>query len=310
MLGLAVLTAAPGRAGLFESQDLPALATAAVPEPEKPVLKIGDRPTLLKDEPQPGHSVCDLHPRMSLELAKAPDFVHGSYVFIKLAVRPPGCAAKEGYVYVPHVAPESLGAGVRICEKFWEEAPGTADYTTWDSFHGRAERYADRSEGETLLGNPNYRVLDRCSRAVALRPCFDKVVNQSSLPEALQLRRWALDRGLDAVRLFMAIAVQETDLGTLRDTCAYGTCNGIGMVQVITAITPDGSRLDAGDSRWRGITHNVLTNLGYGLRVLATDTSASSDLWTLAYHYNGSQTARSYADAVLGHYARLGRCGF
>lgn len=275
-------------------------------------LEIGARETLLKARPAMGEDLglrekCGLRPGVTLELAEAPMPVHGSYLYVRLKRKVPGCEFKEGYIFAPHVAAE--GGPFRICEKPWERAPGTADYTLVDSFTGRSLTWADRSQGETLLGNPNFQVLDFCERAMALRHCFEQTLRAPDRPEAARVRTWAAARGLDGVRAFMAIAAQETALGTLKDRCWYGTCNGIGLVQVITAVSPEGERLSTYDPRWAGVTHNILTNLSYGLRVFAEKSGRAATLWDLAYLYNGSAGAAHYADKVAGYYRQLGGCG-
>lgn len=317
-----------GAVALALTVALPAAARAAVPTADLPdfgrvgpvvpleegghSIEIGGQETLLKARPGMGADLgrrekCDLKPGVTLELAEAPMPVLGSYLYVRLKRRVPGCEFKEGYIFAPHVAAE--GGPFRICEKSWERAPGTADYTLLDSFTGRSLTWADRTQGETLQGNPNFQVLDFCERALALRHCFEQTLRAPDRPEAARVRTWASAAGLDAVRAFMAIAAQETSLGTLKDNCWYGTCNGIGLVQVITAVSPEGERLSTHDPRWQGVTHNILTNLSYGLRVFAQKTGRAGTLWDLAYFYNGSERAAHYADKVTGFYRQLGGCG-
>ena len=275
-------------------------------------IEVGERETLLKARPAARSDLgsrekCELRPGVTLELAEAPMPVAGSYLYVRLSRKVPGCDFKEGFIFAPHVAAD--GGPFRICEKSWEQAPGTADYTLIDSFSGRRLSWGDRTQGETLLGNPNYQVLDFCERALALRHCFDQTIRASERPEAARARGWAAARGIDPVRAFMAIAAQETALGTLRDHCWHGTCNGIGLVQVITAVSPEGERLSTYDPRWQGVTHNILTNLSYGLRVFSGKAARAGTLWDLAYLYNGSGGAAHYADKVTGYYRQLGGCG-
>jgi hypothetical protein len=197
-----------------------------------------------------------------------------------------------------------------ICEYSWDERPGYADYTTYDAYLRSRYRYADRSQRETLQGDPAFKRLGFCGRAKRVKRCFDRVIWGSYRREAAVFRRWALRRGLDPVRAFMAKSAQETHLGALADFCRRGVCNGIGMAQIITAIAPDGRRLSVRDPRWSGITHNILTNLEYGLRVIVSKLPRSESLYDLAFHYNGHPAnQRRYALDVVGYYSDLKRCG-
>lgn len=209
----------------------------------------------------------------------------------------------------PLIAANSSGrAGPGICQHSWEERPGTADYTLWDSYSKKRLGGADRPQSATLQGNPAYKSLTICARARLLKRCFERALHSGS-PAARSFRNWASARGIDPVRALIAKAAQETRLGAAPDSCEGRSCNGIGLMQVITAIGPDGSVISNRDPRWTGITHNILTNIEYGLRVVNEKLPGAGNLHDLAYRYNGSSYQEEYAKKVVKYYGNFGNCG-
>ncbi|MEY3902172.1 MAG: hypothetical protein RL189_1478 [Pseudomonadota bacterium] len=196
-----------------------------------------------------------------------------------------------------------------VCQYSWEEKPGTTDYTTYDSFARRAYASPDRPQNQTLIGSKVQAVRSVCQRAEFLKTCFEKAVIQNPSASAKNFREWAGKRGIHPVLALMAKTEQETKMGSIPDSCRGGSCNGIGIGQIITAFDENGRLLSNSDHRWEGITFNVLTNLNYSVRVLSDKTSRSGSLWDLAYRYNGSIYARMYADKVVGFYSQLKSCG-
>jgi soluble lytic murein transglycosylase-like protein len=147
-----------------------------------------------------------------------------------------------------------------------------------------------------------------------LKGCFARAMQKAGADSlSTAFFTWAKNRGVDPTRLKMAIAMQETNLGGLSDSCAGGSCNGIGMNQVITIVTDAGESTNSSDRpEWTGITHNVLTNMKYGIRVLASKIRSNNpaDIRSLARAYNGSSTAAAYAEAVVRNYSELqSKCG-
>ncbi|MEI7528242.1 MAG: hypothetical protein WCK76_04800 [Elusimicrobiota bacterium] len=206
-----------------------------------------------------------------------------------------------------------------ICGYSWEERPGTADYTIWDAYHRRALRGADRSAGDTLQGSRMVQAGNStavmCGNARKLKACFDKAGARAEKdPLASGFLTWAKAKGIDPTLFRMAIAMQETNLGGLKDSCSGGSCNGVGMNQIITIVTDSGAATNSSSRpEWTGITHNILTNMKYGIRVLALKVRETNpgNLRSLARYYNGSSTADHYAGAVERNYKDLsGKCGF
>lgn len=202
----------------------------------------------------------------------------------------------------------------RVCENSWEEAPGTADYTTFNNYLrsiGRKRRArVDREEGGSLRGSEAYAAMNLCEKARAIKPCFEKVTLRGDDWGARKFRAWAHRERINPVRAHLAIALQETRLGTFEDRCRRGVCYGIGMLQIISAFDDRGRSVASGAPEWDGITHNILTNIKYSARVLAVkiDFGASS-LSQLAYYYNGNPSLQSYyARKVVEHYRELKRC--
>ncbi|MEN9811272.1 MAG: hypothetical protein RLZZ488_2839 [Pseudomonadota bacterium] len=196
-----------------------------------------------------------------------------------------------------------------VCQYSWEEKPGTTDYTTYDSFARRSYSSPDRPQNRTLIGSKVQAVRTMCQRAKFLKNCFEKAVIQNPSASAKNFRAWAGKRGIHPVLALMAKTEQETKMGSIPDSCRGGSCNGIGIGQIITAFDESGRVLSSSDRRWDGITFNVLTNLNYSVRVLSDKTSRAGSLWDLAYRYNGSNYARMYADKVVGFYSQLKSCG-
>ncbi|MFZ9520912.1 MAG: hypothetical protein ACO3A4_10585 [Silvanigrellaceae bacterium] len=196
-----------------------------------------------------------------------------------------------------------------VCEYSWEERPGTTDYTAFDEYSRSLYPNADRPQSQTLIGSKSQILKSLCERARFLKSCFDKAIVQNGSASAKIFKDWAARHGVHPVLALMAKTEQETKMGSLPDSCHGRTCNGIGIGQIITAIDDRGRVLSSNDKRWEGITFNVLTNLNYSVRVLADKTGYSRSLWDLAFRYNGSGFARTYADKVVGYYAQLKQCG-
>lgn len=196
-----------------------------------------------------------------------------------------------------------------FCRYTWEERPGTTDYTTIDRYRSMTYSRPDRSENQTLVGSGVQQRRNLCERAKALRHCFDRAILQNDEVYAKRFRDWARTRNVDPVLALMAKTQQETGMGSVYDSCSGGSCNGIGLSQIISAYAPDGSPLRTNDTRWEGITFNILTNLHYSVRVISVKIPNASSLYDLAYAYNGSGSAGSYASNVVSYYGQLQRCG-
>ncbi|MEY3901636.1 MAG: hypothetical protein RL189_942 [Pseudomonadota bacterium] len=225
------------------------------------------------------------------------------------------CAFRGGYVYSEHITlgggqaqgGSSGGVGSSLCQHSWEERPGTTDYTTFDAYRGISIE-GDRPQSQTLIGSGVQKNRSLCEKARALQHCFRKTIVESDENAAVRFRAWASARGIDPVRALMAKTEQETLLGSVKDSCRSGVCNGIGLAQIITAIDENGRVLSDSDSRWDGITFNILTNLKYSVRVVSEKIAYSDSLYQLAYYYNGSSTASDYARKVEGFYRELLQC--
>jgi len=199
------------------------------------------------------------------------------------------------------------------CVHSWDERPGTADFTTIDrrllSLQQPQVYPLDRSEDSALLGNKDFHTLDVCGRARFLKGCFYRVVHEPHSPEAQTFRAWATGR-LRPVEAYMAFVMTQSRLGLWHDECWRGRCRGVGLARVSAAVTPAGRKLPQEDPAWRGITHNMLTNLRFGLRQVAAKVAAgSSDLYQLAYSFNGIPGKRErFAQDVEKHYRQLLSC--
>ena len=208
--------------------------------------------------------------------------------------------------------------GKTYCEYTWEEKPGYADYTTIDLYEASAGKKTnvavDRAQSETLQGSGKLSG-GICANAKILKTCYDTATQADKAGNALALVSWASSKGYDLSLLKMAFAYQETHLGKIQDHCSRGSCNGIGIAQIITALKADGSEIKGTDPAWKGITYNVLTNLSYSSRVLQAKIKESGqgvDLITLARNYNGNpdlSVQLPYGPAVQGWYQQLKGCG-
>jgi len=108
----------------------------------------------------------------------------------------------------------------------------------------------------------------------------------------------------------MAFVMKESRLGLWGDQCWKGKCNGVGIAKVTKARTPAGRWIHADDPLWKGIAHNIITNLDFSLRLLAESTVAGpTDLYSLAYVYNGKPgTQERYALDIDRYYKELLAC--
>lgn len=247
------------------------------------------------------------------------------------------CGFSSGYIYAGHVAVYNNGQmthgpaarsgtgalGAKgICQKSWEQSPGTTDYTTFDSYHGKTFSSPDRQASQTLQGSSILRrdssITSLCHNAQVLKGCFAESLERDRQdPLRGPWLSWARSQGIDALRFRLAISFQETWLGGYEDSCSGSSCSGVGIGQVITLIDDHGNEYNPGDqgysnhSAWNGITFNVLTNLKYSARVLASKVNGSD----LSFHaaaqlYNGSSTAVEYAERVHHYYSQLkSSCG-
>lgn len=208
---------------------------------------------------------------------------------------------------------EDIPRAPTYCVYSWDERPGTADFTTIDrrlrSLQHPQSYPLDRPEDAALLGNKDFHALDVCGRARFLKGCFYQVVNDPHAPAAQTFRAWATGR-LRPVEAYMAFAMSQTRLGLWHDDCWRGRCRGVGLARVTAAVTTTGRKIPMEDPAWRGITHNILTNLRYGLRLVAAKAAAgSTDLYQLAYAYNGIPGKRErFAQDVEKHYRQLLSC--
>lgn len=208
-----------------------------------------------------------------------------------------------------------------LCAFTWEKKPGVADYTTinwWakaggESFGGLK---MDRTEKETFQGNPAIQSISSdCQRAQILKRCFELSVVADEKGNAPKLIKWMKEKKLNPVLVKMAFSRVETHLGTLHDSCVRThsgpSCNGIGLMQIITAIAPAGEpAMKDGDKRWAGIHFNILTNLAYSSRIMERKLPATS-LKELASNYNGNPNLNvrsDYSVKVPQWYHKLEAC--
>ncbi len=261
---------------------------------------------------------CPLANGVRYMLTEDPRIDRGHY---KVTIKNPDfkCAFKTGHVYYKSVDMNfSTGPfdGSNICQKSWEEAPGTTDYVLVDPATKKRASKADRAEAQTLQGAKAYLGWNRgsdfiCEKARIVKKCFTKAVVLSTEPSAVKFRTWAEAKGYDPALALMAKTQRETGMGVIPDSCRGINCNGIGIAQVITLIDDKGKDITTQiySPLWAGITHNILTNLKYSVRVLSEKTKISKDLWELAFNYNGSpQWQRAYADEVESNYKKLKAC--
>ena len=247
--------------------------------------------------------------KSDVEMSSAQQPTHSTPAKQDISSQPSGSMADQGVILIKNKT---------VCEFSWEERPGTTDYTLYDSYLGRNYSNPDRSAGSSLQGSNILRtgntVETMCSNGKLLKGCFARAMQKAGADSlSTAYFTWAKSRGVDPTRLKMAIAMQETNLGGLDDSCAGGSCNGIGMNQIITIVTDSGESTNSSERpEWTGITHNVLTNMKYGIRVLALKIRSinPADIRSLARAYNGSATAAAYAEAVARNYNELqSKCG-
>lgn len=231
-----------------------------------------------------------------------------------------GSACESNRIATGLVRPKSPpGPSGAFCAFSWEERPGYADYTTINWYErsiGRElPRTFDRSQAQTLQGG-NRLNGGLCANARLLKGCYETAVARERVKGSPFLS-FAAARGLNPVRVKMAFSFQETFLGELHDDCVNGSCNGVGIAQIITAYPNDNdftTTLGSSDRRWDGISYNVLTNLAYSARVLSAKVVQNSppNLVELARAYNGnpdSSIRLPYGTRVQGWYNDLGSCG-
>jgi hypothetical protein len=261
---------------------------------------------------------CPLAHGVRYMLSADPRIDKGHY---KVTIKNPDfkCAFKTGHVYHQLIDVSfSTGPfdGSNICQKSWEEAPGTTDYTLVDPATNMRANKVDRPQAQTLQGAKAYLAWNRgsdfiCEKARIVKRCFTKAVVESTEPSAVKFRTWAEAKGYDPALALMAKTQRETGMGVIPDSCQGYNCNGIGIAQVITLYNDNGKDItkETHSPLWVGITHNILTNLKYSVRVLAQKTKISKDLWELAFNYNGSPDwQRAYADEVDSNYKKLKAC--
>lgn len=199
------------------------------------------------------------------------------------------------------------------CIYSWQELPGTADFSTlnskFSSLRLPSNYPLDRPENDALSGSREFHNLDVCGRARFLKRCFQKVILDSESVSAQVFRAWALGR-VRPVEAHMAFVMKESRLGLWPDRCWKGNCAGIGFAKVKDAATAAGRKIAAQDTVWRGLAHNILTNLEYSLREIAEKTKEGAvDLYSLAYTFAGkSRTRDRYALDVDKYYRELVAC--
>lgn len=227
---------------------------------------------------------------------------------------PEGAAAQETQAKpLPQQPQEETPKAPTFCVYSWDEKPGTADLTTINRKLGsllQPQSYPlDREEGSSLLGSSDFQSLDMCGRARFLKGCFQRVIFDNNSPSAQTFRTWALGR-VRPLEAHMAFVMSQTRLGLWHDECWRGRCNGIGLSKVTSARTVTGKRYAKEDVVWRGITHNIVTNLRFGLRQLSAKAALGpSDLYQLAYSFNGVPGRQEqFAQQVDKFYRQLVAC--
>ena len=214
---------------------------------------------------------------------------------------------------IPTKTIEEAPKAPTFCVYTWDEVPGTADFTTVDlrskSLRMTQNYPLDRTQESTLLGSRDFQSLDMCGRARFLKGCFQKVVFDNNSPASQTFRAWALGR-VRPLEAHMAFVMNQTRLGLWHDECWRGRCKGIGISRVTTARTVTGKRVANEDIVWRGITHNIVTNLRFGLRQIAAKAAEGpSDLYQLAYSFKGSPGKQErFAQVVDKYYRQLVAC--
>ena len=200
-----------------------------------------------------------------------------------------------------------------FCVHSWDEVPGTADFTTVNVYLRSLREpqlyQLDRSQDATLLGSRDFQNLDVCGRARFLKGCFQKVVYDNHSVAAQAFRKWALGR-LRPVEAYMAIVHQKSRLGLWRDECWRGQCKGRGLARVDAAYTVSGKKIRNEDVVWVGVTHNIITNLRFGMRQIARKLNAGpSDLYQLGFSmYQTPGFRERFARDVTENYRKLVSC--
>jgi hypothetical protein len=199
------------------------------------------------------------------------------------------------------------------CIYSWEEQPGTSDFSTFNgttsSLRMAVNYPLDRLEKDALTGSREFHNMDVCGRARFLKRCFQKVILDSDSAAAQTFRAWAMGR-VRPVEAHMAFVMKESRLGLWPDNCWKGKCSGVGIARVKEARTAAGRLFAVRDPVWRGISHNILTNLEFSLRLLAEKSKEGPlDLHSLAFIYAGKSKKRDrYALDVDKYYRDLVSC--
>jgi hypothetical protein len=200
-----------------------------------------------------------------------------------------------------------------FCVHSWDEVPGTADFTTVNvymrSLQQKESYQLDRKQDATLLGSRDFQNLDVCGRARFLKGCFQKVIYDKNSVAAQSFRKWSLGR-LRPVEAYMAIVYQKTRLGLWQDECWRGRCMGRGLARVDAAYSVSGRKIRNEDSVWFGVTHNIITNLRFGMREIARKlTSGPSDLYQLGFSmYQTPGQREKFAREITENYRQLVSC--
>jgi len=108
----------------------------------------------------------------------------------------------------------------------------------------------------------------------------------------------------------MAIVHQKTRLGLWRDECWRGQCKGRGLARVDDVFSVAGKKIRNEDPLWIGVTHNIITNLRFGMRQIAGKLGAGpSDLYQLAFSmYKTSGLREQFARDITENYRKLVSC--
>lgn len=200
-----------------------------------------------------------------------------------------------------------------FCVHSWDEAPGTADFTTVNVYLRSIQQpqlyQLDREQNATLLGSRDFQNLDVCGRARFLKGCFQKVIYDNHSVAAQAFRKWSVGR-LRPVEAYMAIVHQKTRLGLWRDECWRGQCKGRGLARVDDVFSVAGKKIRNEDPLWIGVTHNIITNLRFGMRQIAGKLGAGpSDLYQLAFSmYKTSGRREQFARDITENYRKLVSC--
>lgn len=200
-----------------------------------------------------------------------------------------------------------------FCVHSWDEMPGTADFTTVNVYLNSLQRpqlyQLDRKQEATLLGSRDFQNLDVCGRARFLKGCFQKVIFDNHSLASQSFRKWALGR-VRPLEAYMAIVLQKTRLGLWRDECWRGQCKGRGLARVEVAYSVSGKKIRDEDVVWNGISHNIITNLRFGMRQIARKlASGPSDLYQLGFSmYRTPGKREPFAREIAENYSKLVAC--